>query len=104
MLVLIPGIGTIRNGSRSWFGIGSLGIQPSEFVKLGLIIFVSKYLAKNRKELRNIKSGVFPILAITILVFGVIMLQPDFGTGVIIVMVVIGILLYQGLKYLSLLK
>lgn len=98
VLVLIPGIGTIRNGSRSWFGIGSLGIQPSEFVKLGLIIFVSKYLAKNRKELRNIKSGVFPILAITILVFGVIMLQPDFGTGVIIVMVVIGMLFVSGVK------
>ena len=35
ILVLIPGIGTIRNGSRSWFGIGSLGIQPSEFAKIG---------------------------------------------------------------------
>ena len=45
ILVLIPGIGTVRNGSRSWFGIGSFGIQPSEFTKLGLMIFVSKYLA-----------------------------------------------------------
>ena len=44
ILVLIPGIGSIRNGSRSWFGIGSFGIQPSEFAKLGLIIFTSKYL------------------------------------------------------------
>ena len=35
-LVLIPGIGTVRNGSRSWFGIGGLGVQPSEFTKLGL--------------------------------------------------------------------
>ena len=38
ILVLIPGVGKIRNGSRSWFGIGSLGIQPSEFAKIGLII------------------------------------------------------------------
>ena len=38
ILVLIPGIGTVRNGSRSWFGIGGFGIQPSEFTKLGLII------------------------------------------------------------------
>ena len=44
ILVLIPGIGTIRNGSRSWFGIGSFGIQPSEFMKLSLIIFKAKYL------------------------------------------------------------
>ena len=56
ILVLIPGIGTVRNGSRSWFGIGSLGLQPSEFTKLGLIIFTSKYLANNTKELKNIKK------------------------------------------------
>ena len=43
ILVLIPGIGTVRNGSRSWFGIGSFGIQPSEALKLGLMIFISKY-------------------------------------------------------------
>ena len=44
VLVLIPGIGVVRNGSRSWFGIGGFGVQPSEFMKLALIIFVSKYL------------------------------------------------------------
>ena len=54
ILVLIPGIGTVRNGSRSWFGIGGFGIQPSEFTKLGLIIFTSKYLTNNSKELKNI--------------------------------------------------
>jgi cell division protein FtsW len=98
ILVLIPGIGTIRNGSRSWFGIGSLGIQPSEFIKLGLIIFTSKYLSRNMKELRTIKRGVLPILGITILIFGLIMLQPDFGTGVIIVMSIIGLLFISGVK------
>ena len=47
VLVLIPGVGSVRNGSRSWFGIGSFGIQPSEFTKLTLIIFTSKYLVNN---------------------------------------------------------
>ena len=42
ILVLVPGIGTIRNGSRSWFGIGGLGIQPSEFMKLALSGDVNK--------------------------------------------------------------
>lgn len=98
VLVLIPGIGTIRNGSRSWFGIGSLGIQPSEFVKLGLVIFTAKYLSKNIKEMKFIKRGVLPILIVTIIIFGVIMLQPDFGTGVVIVISIIGLLFVSGVK------
>lgn len=96
ILVLIPGIGSVRNGSRSWFGIGGFGIQPSEFMKLSLIIFTSKYLAKNEKNMNNIKKGVFPILLVTLLVFALIMLEPDFGTGVIIVMSVVGLLFVSG--------
>lgn len=99
ILVLIPGIGTIRNGSRSWFGIGSFGIQPSEFTKLGLIIFTSKYLCKNEKEIKNVKKGVLPILGLTLAIFGLIMLQPDFGTGTIIVMTIIGILFVGGVNF-----
>ena len=98
VLVLIPGIGTVRNGSRSWFGIGSLGLQPSEFAKLGLIIFTSKYLANNTKELKNIKKGVLPILGVLLLIFGLIMLEPDFGTGVVIVMTIIVLLFISGVK------
>ena len=97
-LVLIPGIGSVRNGSRSWFGIGGFGIQPSEFSKLGMIIFTSKYLTSNEKVLKNIKDGVLPILVVLILVFGLIMLQPDFGTGVIIVITIIGLLFISGVN------
>ena len=98
ILVIIPGIGTVRNGSRSWFGIGSFGIQPSEFAKLTLIIFTSKYL-KNEKNLKYIKKGVLPILGIVILVFGLIMLQPDFGTGMIILVSIIGLLFVSGVDF-----
>ena len=66
IFVIIPGIGTVRNGSRSWFGFGSFGIQPSEAAKIALIIFTSKYLQKNEKILKSIKNGVLPILGITI--------------------------------------
>lgn len=96
ILVLIPGIGTIRNGSRSWFGIGGLGVQPSEFMKLGIIIFASKYLSSNPKDVRHIVKGVFPILIITLLAFGLIMLQPDLGTGAIILVGVVGLLFVSG--------
>ena len=53
VLVLIPGIGSVRNGSRSWFGILGFGFQPSEITKLSLIIFTSKYLSNNDKIKRN---------------------------------------------------
>lgn len=98
ILVAIPGIGTVRNGSRSWFGIGSFGIQPSEAAKLSLIIFTSKYLCNNNKNLKNIKKGVFPILFITLFVFALIMLQPDFGTGFIILVTIIGLLFVGGVN------
>ena len=81
VLVLIPGIGVIRNGSRSWFGIGSFGIQPSELSKIGLIIFVSKYLANNERTMDNIFKTALPILGVIMFIFVLILLEPDFGTG-----------------------
>lgn len=98
ILVLIPGIGSVRNGSRSWFGIGSLGIQPSEAAKLALIIFTSKYLSNSNKFLKSYKNGVFPILGITLLFFGLIMLQPDLGTGVILVVSIVSLLFIAGVN------
>ncbi len=98
ILVLIPGIGSIRNGSRSWFGIGGFGIQPSEFTKLGMIIFTSKYLAYNEKNLKYIRKGVLPVLGTLLLIFGLIMLQPDFGTGIIIVITIIVMLYISGVN------
>lgn len=98
ILVLIPGIGIIRNGSRSWFGIGGLGIQPSEFSKLALIIFASKYLEKSNKFLKDYKKGVFPILGIMFFIFGLIMLEPDFGTGMILVVSIISLLFIAGVN------
>ena len=96
ILVLIPGVGKIRNGSRSWFGIGSFGIQPSEAAKLGLIIFTSKYLENSDRKIKSFKSGVLPILGITLLIFFLIMLQPDLGTGVILTISIISLLFIAG--------
>ena len=98
VLVLIPGIGSIRNGSRSWFGIGGFGVQPSEAAKIGLIMFTSKYLEKSNKFIKDLKKGVFPILFILFLIFGLIMLQPDFGTGMIIVISIIAMLFIAGVN------
>ncbi len=96
--VLIPGIGSVRNGSRSWFGIGGLGIQPSEFAKIGLIIFVSKYLSQNQKDLRSIKKGVFPILLVIGIFSLLILLEPDFGTSMVILLSLISLIFISGVK------
>ena len=99
VLVLIPGVGTVRNGSRSWFGIGSFGIQPSEFMKIAFIVFTAKYLKNNEKEMKSFKKGLLPILLLIVVVFFLIMLQPDFGTGTIIVMSVMGLLFVGGANF-----
>ena len=70
----------------------------SEFSKIGLIIFTSKYLANSNKFLKDYKKGVFPILFILLFIFGLIMLEPDFGTGMIIVVSIIAMLFIAGVN------
>lgn len=98
ILVLIPGIGVVRNGARSWFGIGSLGVQPSEVAKLALIIFVSKYLSQYSNKMDKIKEYSLPIIFIIFLVFFLIMLEPDFGSGAIMVLALIVLIFTSKIK------
>jgi len=85
VLVLIPGLGVERNGSRSWFAIGSLAIQPAEMFKVCMIIYASKYLSSNYGMTKKFYSTIIPLLVITLIGFGLIMLQPDLGTGLVLV-------------------
>jgi cell division protein FtsW len=85
ILVLIPGIGNERNGSRSWIGVGAFSIQPSEFMKLAMIAFLAKFLSENQKAITSFKKGLVPSLGLVFLAFGLIMLQPDLGTGTVMV-------------------
>jgi cell division protein FtsW len=83
--VLIPGIGVVRGGARSWLGIGSFGIQPSEFMKLAMIVFLARFLSERQREMTSFVRGLLPALAILGAAFGLIMLQPDLGTGAVMV-------------------
>lgn len=98
ILVLIPGIGVVRNGSRSWFGIGSFGIQPSEIAKLCLIIFVSKYLSNHQCKMDDIIHYSLPILCLIAIFFLLILLEPDFGSGAIIVLSLIVLIFTSNIK------
>lgn len=83
-VVLIPGIGTIRGGSRAWLGIGTFGIQPSEFAKLGLILFLAHFLADAKDRMESFRKGFLPPLMLSLLAVGLIMLEPDLGQSVVI--------------------
>ncbi len=86
LLVLIPGVGMTRGGAQSWIGVGAFSIQPSEFMKLGLIIYLALFLDHNQKYITSFKQGFFPSLLLVFTAFGLIMLQPDLGTGVVLVL------------------
>ncbi len=83
ILVLIPGVGLIRGGSASWLGFGGFSFQPSEFLKISLIIFFAKYLEKFYEQSDKIKT-ILPPLLIASIGFILIMLQPDFGTCMVL--------------------
>ena len=98
VLVLIPGIGNVRNGSRSWIGIGAFSVQPSEFMKLAMIAFLSKFLSEKQKQITSFKEGLLPSLGLVFTAFGLIMLQPDFGTGMVMVGTCIVMIFIAGAK------
>lgn len=85
VLVLIPGVGMVRNGSRSWIGVGAFSIQPSEFMKLAMIAFLAKFLSEKQKNITSFRRGFVPALGIVFSAFLIIMCQPDLGTGTVMV-------------------
>src|SRR5690606_15786320 len=98
ILVLIPGIGVVRGGARSWLGIASLGIQPSEFMKLAMIIFMAKFLSEPSSDITSFRRGLLPMLLLMGAAFGLIMLQPDLGTGAVLLGATMMIIFSAGAK------
>nr|PZN44769.1 MAG: putative lipid II flippase FtsW [Bacillota bacterium] len=82
ILVLIPGIGQVRNEARRWIGFGPASFQPSEFMKFAIVLFMADYLAGVR-DFRRLRSLILPG-AVLGLVFVLIMLEPDMGTALAI--------------------
>ncbi len=91
-VLLLPASITEVNGSRSWirFGEGWLGIfsiQPAEFVKLAIIIYFAHWLSQRSQRLGNVAYGLAPFAVILGFICGLIMLQPDLGTTIIILLI-----------------
>ena len=81
-LVILLVIGTAKNRAISWFDLGAISIQPSEFVKVITIVFLAHYYDKNEKKLNRWSKSLFPI-GICAIVAGLIFVQPDLGTTII---------------------
>jgi cell division protein FtsW len=95
ILVAIPGIGVKAGGARRWISLGGFTFQPSEMVKLSLILFMAYSLAKKREKMEQFTIGVLPHVAVAGLMMGLILLQKDLGTTFTLAVVMM-ILLFVG--------
>ncbi|MFD0959356.1 putative lipid II flippase FtsW [Paenibacillus chungangensis] len=84
MLLIVPFTAEEINGARSWIGIGSFGIQPTEFAKLALILYMGALITKKGEKFRDFKRGLLPVMIVVGFVCGLIMLQPDLGSSLVL--------------------
>ncbi len=94
--VLVPGVGVTVNGSTRWLGAGPVQIQPSEFAKLAVLVFVASLLARRAKHIRDPRVTLRPVLLVGGLVAGLFMMQPNLGTTMVLAAIVVGILFVSG--------
>ena len=99
-VILLPGVGTEVWGSVRWIKLGPVNLQPSEFAKVFLIIYIAGFLTRKREEMRIFSQGIL-IVAIVLAMFGALLLmEPDFGSTVVIVATVFGMMFLGGIRYL----
>ena len=96
--------GQVRGNAQSWYDFGFVSIQPSEFVKISLIIYLSAVYAKKQAYINKFNHGVLPPLAYLVIVLGLIAFQPDFGTALIIALIAGTIILSSGMNFKNITK
>ncbi|MDR3289307.1 MAG: putative lipid II flippase FtsW [Peptococcaceae bacterium] len=84
IMVKIPGIGREVNGADRWLGLGPLSVQPSEVIKLSMVLATAHLMALNPQKMSSFRQGVLPVLALLGVVAALIMLQPDLGTTLVV--------------------
>lgn len=99
ILVLIPGIGQEMNGSARWIGSGHIRFQPSEFVKIFLVIYLVKVFSSSQQQKMNRVIQLLIPVGIIAFAFILIMLQPDFGTAIDLIIVSVFILFVSGFPF-----
>lgn len=97
--VLIPGVGVHVNGSVRWLRLGWLTLQPSELMKLIMVVYVAGYLVRRQEELKRFTRGIL-IVSLVVAVVGMLLLQePDLGSVVVICLTVLAMLFLGGVRF-----
>ncbi|MGI9185093.1 MAG: putative lipid II flippase FtsW [Solirubrobacteraceae bacterium] len=105
LLVLVPGFGVQVNGARRWFAAGPIQFQPSELMKIALVLYVARYLADHPKRLRSFKAAVMPIAIVAGPACLLIVVEPDLGTTLVVAFTITALLIAAGMpmRYLGIL-
>ncbi|MGE0798230.1 MAG: putative lipid II flippase FtsW [Lautropia sp.] len=98
VLVFVPGIGRAAGGAHRWINIGPLGMQPTEVMKLLVILYVADYATRKQELMHQFRRGFFPMAAALALVGVLIMREPDLGALVVILSVAMGVLFLGGMS------
>lgn len=94
MLAIVPFTKSV-NGARSWLGVAGMGIQPTELAKITIILYLSALIVKKGERFRDLRTGYIPVMVIVGFVAGLIMMQPDLGSTMILV-ATSAIIIYAG--------
>ncbi|MGE0704854.1 MAG: putative lipid II flippase FtsW [Vicinamibacterales bacterium] len=89
------------NNARRWFSIGGLGIQPSELAKLSAIVFIAALLERRMHRINEVRYALLPIAGLLAVLVGLILLQPDFGTAMVILLIASVMVFAAGLSYVT---
>ena len=87
------------NNARRWFGIAGIGVQPSELAKLAAIFFIAALLERRMQRINEIKYALAPIALVVMALFGLIILEPDFGTSMSLIFITMVMVFAAGLSY-----
>ncbi len=98
VLVLVPGIGRESNGARRWFHIGTFNFQPSEFVKIVMLVYMADFLARKKKKIADFKEGFVPAMMVIGAVSLLILKQPDLGNAATIAVISLMLLFVAGAR------
>jgi len=103
-LVLVPGMGRTVNGSTRWLMVGPLGLQVSEFAKVAMIIYLSGYLVRHADNVETKLTAFLSPMTVLGLVILLLMLEPDFGSAMVFMLMMFGMMFLSGARILPLLS